>query len=116
VNDFARMTDIPVAAREKLAACARADGLALKESLSSSDSDNSKVSATTLNGTSAYLIEGPFGDIGKMWATADGTAKPLQFEGADTSTGTSQKVTLTFSEWNSVKPFAAPPKSDISTP
>jgi len=42
VNDFAQMTDVPVAAREKLAACARADGLMLAETLSSADGQTTK--------------------------------------------------------------------------
>ena len=42
VNDFANMTDVPVLAREKLAANARADDLFLAESLSSADGQTTK--------------------------------------------------------------------------
>jgi 23S rRNA (adenine2503-C2)-methyltransferase len=42
VNDFSRMTDVPKAAREKLAGAARADGLFLAESLSSLDGQTTK--------------------------------------------------------------------------
>ena len=42
VNDFSQMTDVPVSAREKLAANARADGLALSGTVSSSDGQTTK--------------------------------------------------------------------------
>ena len=42
VNDFAQMTDMPLPARERLAASARADGLALSGTQSSSDGQTAK--------------------------------------------------------------------------
>jgi len=42
VNDFAQMTDVPLAAREKFAVNARADGLVLAETLSSADGQTAK--------------------------------------------------------------------------
>ena len=41
-NDFAKMTDIPASAREKLTMSARADGLVFVEALSSKDKQTTK--------------------------------------------------------------------------
>jgi hypothetical protein len=73
---------------------------------------NLKVDKVDLNGTAAYLISERVAttDQLKMWVSADGASNLLKLQSAGTS-----PVDLTFSEWNAVAPFSAPPADQIVT-
>ena len=71
---------------------------------------NLKVEKTEVNGTAEYYVSEriPSTDQFTMWVSADGAANLLRLRTAGTS-----PVDLTFSEWNAVAPFTAPPADQV---
>jgi hypothetical protein len=61
---------------------------------------------TDLNGAKAFKYTG---EENTFWIAAEGEPHLLQIEGNSTGGG----GIMTFSEWNAVKPFEAPAKSDV---
>jgi hypothetical protein len=62
-----------------------------------------KVETTDVDGTPAYLLADRIGGEGKIYVSADGTARLLRLVSTKTNTGT-----LDFSEWDAVPPISAP--------
>lgn len=65
-------------------------------------------SLTDLNGAKAFKYSG--GDT-TFWIAAEGEPHLLQIEG--TGSASDGAGTMTFTEWNAVKPYEAPAKSDV---
>ena len=88
------------------------DRVSIGASFNLVDVVNLKVDKVDLNGTAAYLISERVAttDQLKMWVSADGASNLLKLQSAGTS-----PVDLTFSEWNAVAPFSAPPADQIVT-
>lgn len=70
---------------------------------------NIRVASTTHRGKPAYLLTQRIGSDGAaLVVSADGQSRLLQVTGAAAQPGT-----LTFSDWDSVKAFTAPPKARV---
>lgn len=74
------------------------------------DQLNIKVETVTLDGQPAYrLSERVATDNMVLWVSADGKANLLKFSDSSSS----DPMEVTFSEWNAVPAFTAPPAEDI---
>ena len=80
------------------------------KSLSALESLATAVTETDVNGIKAYVLQDKGTDDGQVFVTADGKAQLLKIVGPKDDAGT-----LTFSEWDAVPPFSAPPASQVVT-
>ena len=81
------------------------------QSLSTLESLATAVNETEVDGVKAYVLQDKGSDDGQVFVTADGTAHLIKIVGPKDQPGT-----LTFSEWDAVKPFTAPAAGDIVNP
>lgn len=72
---------------------------------------NVEVEKVDLDGAPAYLVSQRVGtDDTKVWVSGDGQANLLKITGTDED----GPLSLTFSEWNTVSAFTAPPADQVA--
>lgn len=77
--------------------------------MSAVDKLNTKVETTDVNGVPAYVMTTRIGGDGtKIYASADGQAHLLRFDGPKGQPGT-----MDFTEWDAVAPVSAPPADQV---
>lgn len=81
------------------------------KSLSTLESLATAVNETEVGGVQAYVLQDKGSDDGQVFVTADGSAHLIKIVGPKDQPGT-----LTFSQWDAVKPFTAPAAGDIVSP
>ncbi|WP_353951616.1 hypothetical protein V6K52_18630 [Knoellia sp. S7-12] len=80
-------------------------------SMSKLESVATAVNESTVAGVPAYVLTDKIGGNGEIFMTADGKAQLIKLVGPKDEPGE-----LAFTEWNAVKPFAAPAAAQIFTP